>query len=158
MKRLICVELHEEHPAVSYYTIRFSDEKEPLFDQFLTNFSDEKFETDIFTITAWLDKIGNAGALERYFKPEGHPKVKAIPIPPPSSDLRLYCFRVSESILILAGGGEKKTRTYQEDAVLSEQVRITKKVGKKLLRLSESGKISIAHKELSGKLTFEIEL
>jgi hypothetical protein len=158
VKRLVCIELFEEHQAVNYYSIRFSDENETLYDQFLTNFSAEEFEKDLYAITYWMDKIGESGALERYFKPEGHPKVKAIPIPPPSSVLRLYCFRISENILIIGGGKEKLVRAFQDDAELFNHVQIVKKVGKKIERYKEKNKISVNDKVLTGKLTFEIEL
>ncbi len=158
MKRLVSVDLFEEHHAVNFYSIRFHDEEETLFDQFLTKFSTDEFEADLQTITYWMDKIGNLGALERYFKPEGHPKVKAIPIPPPNSVLRLYCFRLSDQVLILGGGKQKLTRTYQEDAELFRHVRIVKKVGKKILRYIDQNKITVNEKDLAGKLTFEIEL
>lgn len=52
-------------------------------------------------IVAWIDRIGETGALERYFRPEGKygDGVSAIPIE--SGKLRLYCLRLSDKILIL---------------------------------------------------------
>jgi hypothetical protein len=156
VKRLVSVELFEEHPAVNYYVIRFWDEDESLFDQFLTRFDTDEFETDLQSITYWLDVIGNRGALERYFKPEGHPRVKAIPVPPPNSVLRLYCFRISDQVLILGGGKDKRVRKFQDDPELQMHVTIVKTVGKKLLRFIELRKASVDGKMLKGKLTFEI--
>lgn len=112
MKRLICVELYEEHRAVNFYAIRFMNAVEPLIDHFLEAYDTPEFESDLMAIGYWLDKIGERGALERYFRLEGHPKVKAIPVPPPASNLRLYCFRLDEKVLIFGGGKKKTTRTY----------------------------------------------
>lgn len=158
MKRLICVELFEEHEAVNIYTIRFNDENESLLDQFITEFSTAEFESDLAIITYWMDKIGQRGALERYFKPEGHPKVKAIPVPPPSSVLRLYCFRISDNILIIGGGNIKKVKAFQDDKTLFNHVQIVKKVGKKILRYKDRQKVEVNNKVLNGKLAFEIDI
>jgi len=158
VKRLIHVELLEIHPNVNLYTVRFDGNKRSVFEQFLKDYSDKRFQSELQTISYWLQKIGENGALERYFKPEGHPMVKAIPLPPPSSKLRLYCFRISDNILIIGGGGEKTTRTYQENRFLHEQVKLIKKVGKKIIRYAEIGKVSITGQLLTGKLHFEIDL
>jgi hypothetical protein len=158
VKRLISVELLEEHQAVNYYAIRLDGDEETLFERFLSEFDTDEFQHDLDTITYWLDKIGTKGALERYFKPEGHPKVKAIPLPPPSSILRLYCFRISDQILLLGGGKDKRVKKYQEDPELYRHVQIVTKVGFKLLRFRDHEKVFINGKQLMGKLTFEIDL
>ena len=154
----MCVELYEEHEVINLYSILFSDENEPLIDQFLNGYSKPEFEDDLHAISYWLDKIGKRGALERHFKPEGHPQVKAIPVPPPSSKLRLYCFRINDEILIFGGGKIKEVRTFQEDPELLKHVQIVKKTGKKIQRYLDQGKIMKNGKELTGKLTFEIEI
>lgn len=156
MKRLICVELLEEHQAVNFYGIRFSDESETLFDQFLDKYSGDKYAEDFDTITVWLDRIGERGALERHFRPEGHPRMGAVPAD--IGDLRLYCFRISDNILLFGGGGLKKVAAFQDDPELHSQVKITKKVGIKLLRYIERNQITAYGKQLFGKLTFEIEV
>lgn len=156
MKRLISVELLEEHLSVSLYTVRFNDEEETLFDKFLAQFSSKEFETDIDKIVSWLDKIGTTGALERYFRPEGHPKVKAIPID--TSNLRLYCFRINDRILVLGGGKNKNVKAFQDDPELHQYVTTIKKVGIKLLRYIEQNKVVVNERELSGKLSFEIDI
>ena len=47
-------------------------------------------------------------------------KVCALPLE--SGRLRLYCLRLSDSILIAGNGGRKETRTYNESAELSGYV------------------------------------
>jgi hypothetical protein len=158
VKRSIIIELMEEHSAANFYTIRFKDESESGFDQFISQFDVEEYENDVDAIVYWMDKIGALGALERHFKPEGHPRVGAIPIPPPSSRLRLYCFRMCDEILILGGGGMKQTRSYQQDPVLMQHVTVIKRVGLKLLRSVEKGTTFRNGKYLSGRLEFEIDI
>ena len=53
--------------------------------------------------------------------------------------LRLYCIRISDNLLILGGGGEKATQTYEEDAFLLEKVRTLQNIDKELSRLEDYG-------------------
>jgi hypothetical protein len=158
MKRLICVELYEEHSAANYYAIRFMNEADPLIDQFVDTYNTPEFESDLMAIGYWLEKIGERGALERYFRPEGHPKVKAIPVPPPASKLRLYCFRLDEKVLIFGGGKKKTTRAFQDDVDLAMHVKIVRTVGSRLLKYIEHGQTTKQGKFLTGRLTFEVDL
>jgi hypothetical protein len=156
VKRKIVIELYEQCPAVSYYTIRFKDEEENEFDKFFNKFDgDENFEDDFNIIIEWLNKIGEEGADLCYFKPEGQ-SLKALPIE--GGKLRLYCFRVSECIVILGNGGNKMKRTYQEDPLLNKYVSDLRETGSHLWnRFRNSTKASIYNCELVGNLEFEIE-
>lgn len=44
-----------------------------------------------------------------------------------------------DSLLILGGGGEKKTRTYEEDPTLLEKVRTLQSIDKVLTDMEEDG-------------------
>ena len=113
MKRKIVIELLENHENVNFYTIRFVDEGTSEFEKFYDKFDGkEEFNEDLDKIVYWMGKIGEQGALERYFRPEGG-KLKALPID--TSKLRLYCYKVTEGIVVLGNGGIKKTKTYNED-------------------------------------------
>ena len=46
---------------------------------------------------------------------------------------------MSDSLLILGGGGEKKTRTYEEDPTLPEKVRTLQSIDKVLTDMEEDG-------------------
>lgn len=68
--------------------------------------------------------MGETGALQRYFRPEGG-NVKALPtyvdIPRMNrkiGKMRLYCLRLSDRILILGGGAVTTSQSYEEDPVL----------------------------------------
>lgn len=66
--------------------------------------------------------INGAGFLERYFRPEGKMSDNVCALPVQSGKLRLYCLRLSDSVLIAGGGGRKTTRTYNEDMDLAGYV------------------------------------
>lgn len=159
MKRTICIELLETHTKATFYTLRFQDEETSEFDKFFNKFSAlPEFDIEIDTVTEWLDTIGREGVLERYFRPEGDKRVKAIPITL-GRKLRLYCFRIDNIFLLIGGGGLKNVRKFQDDPELNEAVRIVRKTGNKLLRYLDLGKIEKNEDNtLSGKLTFTIEL
>jgi len=114
-----------------------------------------EFETSFNIIINWQDKIGDEGADINYFKPEGR-SLKALPID--GGKLRLYCFRVNECIAVLGNGGNKKTRTYQEDPLLNEFVSHLREAGRHLWnRFNNSTKASIHNCKLIGNLEFEID-
>jgi len=156
VKRKIVIELYEQLPAVTYYVIRFKDEEENEFDKFFNKFDgDSEFETSFNIIIDWLDKIGDEGADLNYFKPEGK-SLKALPID--GGKLRLYCFRVNECIVVLGNGGNKKTRTYQEDPLLNKFVSDLREAGRHLWnRFNNTTKASIHNCALLGNLEFEID-
>ena len=60
--------------------------------------------------------------MERYFRPEGRMNDNVCALPIESGRLRLYCLRLSDSILIAGNGGRKTSRTYNESAELSGYV------------------------------------
>lgn len=66
--------------------------------------------------------INGAGFLERYFRPEGKMRDNVCALPVVSGKLRLYCLRLSDSVLIAGGGGRKTTQSYEEDANLNGYV------------------------------------
>lgn len=77
------IRLIEEHEAVNFYSIMLEGEEltelENFFDKFPVGC---EYDEEMDVIVAWLDRIGETGALERYFRPEGKygDGVSAIPI------------------------------------------------------------------------------
>ncbi len=117
------IELIEEHDAVNFYSIHLSEEELSELERFFEKFPEgSPFDEDVDTIIAWLDKIGETGALERYFRYEGKygDGVSAIPIE--TSNLRLYCIRLSDRILIFGNGGVKNCAAWQDSDTLAEYV------------------------------------
>jgi len=105
------------------YTIQFLSDDETEFEKFYNKFKDEvDFNPDLMRIVGFLNKIADLGALERFFRPEGKMNDNVVALPVVTSKLRLYCLRLSDKILILGNGGEKKSKTYEQDSELNGYV------------------------------------
>lgn len=120
-------ELIMETEKVSMYSPKFDGESNNEFEKFLlANRNQEHPQLKKFfdAILAVIEKMGETGAYERYFRPEGG-NIKAVPtyISIPRIDkrigkIRLYCLRLSEQMLILGGGAATTSQKYEEDPVL----------------------------------------
>lgn len=149
------VELIEEHEAVNYYSIHMDKEELSELERFFEKFPEgSPYDEDIDTIIAWLDRIGEKGALERHFRNEGRygDGVSAIPIE--TSNLRLYCIRLSDRILIFGNGGIKETKTWQESENLSKYVETLIDTSRYIASRIADGTLYIVDKELIGNLKF----
>lgn len=63
------IELIEEHDAVNFYSVHLNEEEISELERFFEKFPEgSAYDEDIDTIIAWLDRIGETGALERYFR------------------------------------------------------------------------------------------
>ncbi len=157
MNRTISIELFEEHERVNFYTLRF-DGEETEIDKFLDCFPEGcPYDEDIDVIIKWIDKIGEKGALPRYFRPESkqHDDIYAIPIE--TSNLRVYVIRISDDIVILGNGGIKSTPTYNEDPQLNAIVELLQKINKYLNSRLRNSKITCYQKTLYGELNFYLK-
>jgi hypothetical protein len=157
VKRKVSIVPFEKHDQVVYYTIRFAGEEDTEFDKFFDKYDIDEFGEDFDIITEWLYKIGEEGAIERFFRPEGG-RIGAIPVE--TNRLRLYCLRINECVVILGNGGEKTTRSYQEDPELNEYVQALRETEKHLMaRMSSANpRASMYNCQLFGNLDFEIEI
>ena len=119
MKKRTTVDLVEQSEKVSFYSISFQMDRTTEFERFLSKFEKEaELNEDYQRILAALEIILDRGALERYFRPEGTMEDNLCALPIESGNIRLYCLRISDEILIIGNGGKKTTRTYQEDRKL----------------------------------------
>lgn len=82
--------------------------------------------------------------------------VCALPIE--SGRLRLYCLRLSDSVLIVGNGGKKTTKTYEESAELSGYVISLQKLDDLIKVAVSKGDIIIEEKSIQGIDTNEFEL
>lgn len=119
MKKKTTVEKISESEKTALYSISFEKDGTTEFEKFVEEFEQNaKYNRDYQRIIAALQAILNLGALERFFRPEGKIKDSVAAIPIEGGQLRLYCLRISEQIVILGNGGVKATRTYEEDSKL----------------------------------------
>ena len=101
--------------ATDIFTIRSIGHKDTEFRKFLILFKESKdpfLKEDMDRILTAIEKISQNGALENYFRIEGKitDRVCAIPLLVKPRDkskhgtLRLYCIRISDTLLIIGGG------------------------------------------------------
>lgn len=84
-----------------------------------------------------------SGFLERYFRPEGKMKDNVCALPIQSGKLRLYCLRLSDSVMIAGNGGVKNVKSYQESEELSGYVVTLQKLDEAIKIAIKKGNITI---------------
>ena len=155
MTQKYSLELIEEHEAVNYYSIHLDEEEQSELERFFEKFPEGcEYDKDIDIIIAWLDRISEKGALERYFRNEGRfgDGVGAIPVE--TNNLRLYCIRLSNKILIFGNGGVKDSATWQESKTLSEYVEMLMDTSRFISSRLSNGTLYLVDKEIIGNLNF----
>ena len=149
MKKKTTVDLVEQSERVSFYSISFQMDRTTEFERFLSKFEEEaEFHEDYQRILAALEIILDRGALERYFRPEGAMSDDLCALPLESGDIRLYCLRISDEILILGNGDRKLTKTYQEDSRLYGYALDLQKFDRLLRKDLEDGVVTIEERTL----------
>ncbi len=155
MTQKYSIELIEEHDAVNFYSVRLDHEELSELERFFEKFPEGcDYDEDIDTIIAWLDRIGENGALERYFRYEGTYGDGVSAIPVETNNLRLYCIRLSERIVIFGNGGLKNCATWQESETLSEYVETLIDTSRFIASRLLNGTLYIVDKEIIGNLNF----
>lgn len=142
------------------FTIVFEGESYTEFQKFIMkNNDDARLLPDLQKILTALQRMLNeVGFLERYFRPEGKVRDRVVALPIQTSKLRLYCLRLSDSVLIVGNGGQKTTKTYNENKELSGYVISLQKLDEVLRSAERKGTISIEKAEISGINDNEFEI
>lgn len=104
----------------------------------------------------FVEQILSNGALERYFRREGKMNDSVVALPVLKSKLRLYCFRLTNKILILGNGDVKNTRTYEKNDTLQGYVMDLQKFEKLLKQEVRLGNVEITEKEIITDKTFDL--
>lgn len=139
------------------YTIQFLSDDMNEFEKFVSKFQGEgELNKDYRIIAKFIDQILDFGALERYFRPEGRMKDSVVALPTLRSKLRLYGLRLSDKILILGNGGEKSSKTYQEDDKLSGYVLTLQKFEEILKEGVKDGTVLLTENEIQTNKIFEL--
>ena len=102
------------------YSVQLEDGTD-LFDRFLSE-NETNFPQDVSNILQRLRAMATkTGAQQHFFKQrEGKPGDGVCALfDTPGKHLRLYVIRMGNAVLILGGGGPKKTRTLQQDPKLN---------------------------------------
>lgn len=134
------------------FTICFEGESYNEFQKFMTKGDkDVELQPDLQEILRILRRmVEELGFLERFFRPEGKMRDRVSAIPVTSNKLRLYCLRLSDSVLIVGNGGRKKTRTYNESEELSGYVLTLQKLDALLKAAEKKGVIRIEKTMITG--------
>jgi len=121
------LELIMETEKVSMYSPKYDGENQNEFEKFLLanqNQTNPQLKTFFDAILSVIEKMGETGAFERYFRPEGG-NIKAVPtyitiprINKKIGKMRLYCLRISDRMLILGNGAITTAQKNEDDAVL----------------------------------------
>lgn len=153
------VELYliKEGDSCTIYTLQFLKDVESEFEKFVAKFrEDAEYSEDFSRIAAFVSRIAQTGALERYFRPEGKMSDSVVALPVTSSKLRLYCLRLSDRILVLGNGGVKKSRRYEDDSLLNGYVMTLQKFEMLLKREVANGNVNITESTIETDKVFEL--
>lgn len=156
MKAKFRIELVEEHSSVNFYSIHIEGQELSEIDRFFEKFPIGcEYDDYVDVISAWLDKIGEKGALERYFRPEGSygDGVGVIPIDV-GNKIRLYCLRLSDKIVIFGNGGLKDAGKWELSATLAPYVRLLIDTSRFVRSRIKDGRIIVDNKLMLGDLNF----
>lgn len=156
MKQHYRIDLVEEYPNINFYSILLEGKELTEFERFFEKFPiGSEYDEEVDAIIAWLDKIAEKGALERYFRPEGRfgDGVGVIPIDV-GNKLRLYCLRLSDKILIFGNGGVKDAARWEESEELAPYVKLLMDTSRFISSRIKDGTIVLVDKEIIGNLNF----
>ena len=145
--------------AVGLFSITFEGSGITEFRKFVDKFKDDAFRsTELNVILTQLGRNQQNGALERYFRYEGKMEDGVMALPVYKSGLRLYCLRMSDSILIVGNGGVKNSSTYEQDPELNGYVISLQKLDALLREDIRNGVVVIesTNLHLSDDKTFEL--
>jgi hypothetical protein len=149
---------------VNYYTLQIEGATESETDKFFNRFEHEtELEEDLNNLVAWLEEIGERrGAKSHLFRFEE--SAGALPPPQkflaelPVNDLRLYCVRISDEIVILANGGVKTSQTVQDSLDLLPMFRFANQVAKRITEMIKYKELRYAGNTIIDCDKIEIEI
>lgn len=131
------------------FSICFEGDSFTEFQKFITKYKDS-YNRDLNIILAAINNMLKAsGFLERYFRPEGKMSDDVCALPLQSGKLRLYCLRMSDSVLIAGNGGVKNVKRYQDSEELAGYVINLQKLDKALNEAIKKGNITIEENNIT---------
>lgn len=142
------------------FSICFDGESYNEFEKFILKYQEDvTLNRDLQIILATINKmLLQNGFLERYFRPEGKMKDGVCALPIETSKLRLYCLRLSDSVLIAGNGGVKDVKTYEDNPELSGYVLTLQKLDELIKLAVKKGEVTIEEHTISNveDKTFEL--
>lgn len=134
------------------FTIIFEGESNTEFVKFVEKFKDDAERKDdlTFILNQIQEMMNKNGFLERRFRPEGKINDNVMALPIYRNSLRLYCLRLSDSVLIVGNGGVKHTQKVSEDEILNGYVISLQKLDALLQADIKSGAVRIEQTKIIG--------
>ena len=132
-------------PKATFYSVLIDDDSETLFEKFYEE-NKNTFREELKSIVKTLDIIAlDNGARRTYFK-ENEGKLGDLVCAlydTPKSNLRLYCIRLGNTVIILGSGGQKSKsiRTLQEDEKLTKENYLMRTLSDLLYKKIKEGEI-----------------
>jgi hypothetical protein len=150
------LKLYEQGAKASFYTVHIEGEPQSEFDKFLDN-PENNANSAFPEFLARMDEIlQKYGCQDRFFK-ERESKFTDNVVALWRDDLRLYCCKYGNIILILGLGGVKKTRTYQQNDKLNQAVMVMATVARRMDEKIREKEIRIQGNLFIGDLEFPSE-
>ncbi len=148
----IYIEEVKKTDIAGLFTICFEGNDATEFQKFIEKFKEDASRKEELSVilTAINRMLTASGFLERYFRPEGKMGDHVVALPIERTKMRLYCLRMSDSVLIVGNGGVKSTKTYEEDESLNGYVITLQKLDKLINKAIKSGKVTIEETIISG--------
>ena len=140
------------------FSICFEGDSFTEFQKFIEEHRDD-YSKDLGVILTAIQHMMNAGGfLERYFRPEGKFRDNVCALPIESRRLRLYCLRLSDSVLIAGNGGVKAVRRYEDCEELNGYVLTLQKLDDALRLAIRKGEVIIEERSVKGIETKDFSL
>ena len=144
---------------VGLFSIIFEGNSLDEFGLFKEKFKDDaKYQSDLNKILSVIGRILQNGSLERYFRYEGNKSDHVMALPPYGNRLRLYCLRMTDSILIVGNGAVKDAQTTEESEELNGYVITLQKLDELICEGVKDGSIVIEQTKIimDDEKTFEL--
>lgn len=126
---------------VKFYSVRIEDETYSEIEKFIIRFQqDKKYQEELDNILALLKIMGNdKGAMPIFFRdesianalpPERRGAIRQNMLHFIDADLRLFCLRMSNEIVVLFNGGVKDSQKTQDSVDLFPKFRLAQRLSK----------------------------
>jgi len=150
VNEIVIIEEFKRYKHVTFYTIRYDDSELSETDKFIKRFLEEEtvYKDDLDDIVNWINEIGIRGL--KYINLRAENDAYALPPYTESSNLRLFCIKITNSIILLGNGGIKSSQTVQESNDLSMKFHDINRFSKSINEAIRSGNLIVDKMTLKG--------
>ena len=144
---------------VGLFSIIFEGNDMDEFGLFKEKFkNDARYQSDLHKLLSVIGRILENGSQKRYFRLEGKKRDNVVALPPYGNKLRLYCLRMTDSVMIVGNGGVKNTRTTEESEELNGYVITLQRLDELISKGLKDGSIVIEQTKIimDDDKTFEL--